>query len=111
MTGGVDQCVRRLDVLMDETLTVGLAQCRRQTHGDAQAAGQIERMSLVPPDDTNQGYTARILKNEDCSPLMTGQRERLGAPRGIECARERPFVFEQLEAVRRRLVSGDRQDR
>src|SRR5471032_3573247 len=100
MTGGVDQCVRRLDVLMDETLTVGLAQCRRQTNGDAQAAGQIERMSLVPPDDPIQGFTARILENEDRSPLVTGQRERLGGPRGIEFARERPFVFEPLEGLR-----------
>ena len=47
VTGVVDECVRRLDVLMDEALPVDLAKCCRQTDGDAQEASQIERLSLV----------------------------------------------------------------
>jgi len=53
---------------------VGLANCCRQTDSDAQEASQIERMSQVPLDDPIQGFTTWILKYEDRSPLMTGQR-------------------------------------
>ena len=85
--GVVDKCVRGLDVLMDEALPVGLAKRCRQADGNAQEAGQIDRLSLVLLDDPIQGFAAWILENEDRSPLVTSQRERLSCPCRIEFGR------------------------
>ena len=43
----VDQHIRRLDVLMYETVPMNLAECCRQANRDAQDAGQIERLPLI----------------------------------------------------------------
>ena len=87
MTRVVDKCVLWLDVFMDEALPVGLAKRCRQTDGDAQEASQIDRLSLVLLDYPIQGFTTWILKNEDRSPLVTSQRERLSCPCRIEFGR------------------------
>jgi hypothetical protein len=56
---------------------VGLAKCCGQTDGYAQEASQIDRVSLVLLDYPIQRLTIWILKNEDRSPLVTSQRNRL----------------------------------
>ena len=93
-TGAVDERVRRLDVLVDKALPVGLTQRCRQADGDAQEASQIDRLPLVPFDHPIQRVAAGILENEDRSPLVTGQRERPSRPCRIEFGRQRVFVFE-----------------
>ena len=55
-----DQHIRRLDVLVDEAAPVDLAECCRQADGDAQEAGQIERLPLVSLKNPIQGLTARV---------------------------------------------------
>ncbi len=50
-------------------------------------ASQIDRLSLVLLDYPIQGFTTRILKNEDRSPPVTSQRERLSCPCRIEFGR------------------------
>ena len=87
VAGVVDECVRRLDVLMDEASPMDLAKCSRQTDGDAQEASQIDRLSLVLLDDPIQGFATWVIKNEDRSPLVTSQRERLSRPCRIEFGR------------------------
>ena len=44
VTGVVDERVLRLDVFMDQTAPVGMAERRRQANGKAQKARQIERL-------------------------------------------------------------------
>ena len=60
VAGVVDEHVRRLDVLMNKTTAVDLAECCRQADSDAQDAGQIERSSLVPLKNQIQGLASRI---------------------------------------------------
>ena len=113
VTGVVDKHVRRLDVLMDEALPVGLAKCCSQTDGYPQEVGQIDWSSILLLDYPIQRFTTGILKNEDRSPLVTGQRERLSCPCYFEFGSQRVFVFETAETLKRRLLSsgGHRQDR
>ena len=103
VTGVVDERVRGLDVPVDDALPVGLSKRCRQADGDAQEAGQIDRLSLLALDDPIQGLTAGILEDEDRSPLVTSQRERLSGPSRIELTCERVFVFEPPKTLRRRL--------
>jgi hypothetical protein len=65
-------------------------------------------LPFVPLDYAIQGFATWILKNEDSSPVMTSQRERLSGPCRIEFGRERIFVFEASETLRRRLFRGNR---
>src|SRR5258707_8292129 len=44
VAGVVDEHIPRLDVLMYESAPMDLAECCRQTNGDAQGAGQVERL-------------------------------------------------------------------
>ena len=113
VAGVVDEHVRRLDVLVDETAPMDVAERRRQANGDAQEARQIERLPLVPLKNAIQGLTARVLEYEDRPSFVTSERQRLGCPRGIEFGCERVFVLEPSETLRRRLFCGecDRQDR
>ncbi len=107
VAGVVDEHVRRLDVLMDETAPMDLAECCRQADSDAQDARQIERLSLVPLKNQIQGLAARILEYEDRPPFVTSERQRLGCPRRIEFGCERVFVLEPPETLRRRLFRGE----
>jgi hypothetical protein len=79
---------------MNKTTAMDLAECSRQADSDAQDAGQIERLSLVPLKNQIQGLASRILEYEECPPLVTSEFQRLGCPRGIEFGCERVFVLE-----------------
>ena len=113
VAGVVDEHVRRLNVLMNKTTAVDLAECCRQADSDVQDAGQIERSSLVPLKNQIQGLASRIFEYKDCPPFVTSERQRLGCPRGIEFGCERVFVLEPPKTLRRRMFRGecDRQDR
>ena len=105
----VDEHVRRLDILVDQAAPMDLADCCRQANGDAQAAGQLERLPLAQIKDPVHWLAARVPKYEDRPPFVTSERQRLGRPRGIKFGCERVFVLEPLEARRRRLFSDGRQ--
>jgi len=98
---------------MDQASPVRLAERCRQTDANAQEASQIDRVSLVLLDYPIQRFAARILKNEDRLSLVTSQFERLSRPCRIEFGRQRVFMFEPPETLRRGLFSSDRhrQDR
>jgi hypothetical protein len=74
---------------MNEALPVSVTKRCCQAYGDTQEASQIDRMPFALPDYPIQGFTARILENEDRSPLVTCQRERLSGPCRIEFRRRR----------------------
>ena len=79
-----NQDIYRLQVLVNEALPVGMAECCRQPDGNEQKASQIDRLPLVPLDYAIQRLTTRILKNENRSPPAASQRERLSCPCRIE---------------------------
>jgi hypothetical protein len=93
---------------MDEPLLVRLAECCRQTDGDAQKVGQIGRSSLVLLNELIQRFTAWILKNKERSSSVVSEHARLSCPCRTEFGCKREFVFEPPETLRRWLFSGDR---
>src|SRR6266851_1368475 len=113
VAGVIDEHIPRLDVLMNETMPMNLAECYRQANSDAQDANQIERLPLVPLKDQIQRLTARVFEDEDRPSFVTSERQRLGCPCGIEFGCERVFVLEPPKTLRRRMFRGecDRQDR
>lgn len=113
MPGVVDERVRGLDVLVDDALAVRVPECGRHADRDAKEASQVDRLSLVPIDDSIQGFTPGILENEDRSPLVTSEGERLRGPPRVELFGEGELVFEPPKTLGRRLLgsSSHRQDR
>ena len=79
-----------------------------QTDGDAQEAGQIDRLSLLALDEPIQGLTPGIVEDQGRSPFVTGERERLKGPPRVELLCEGKFVLEPPKALRRRLLSRGR---
>jgi len=102
----VDEHVRRLNVLLNQATPVDLAERSRQANRDAEDAGQIDWLRLFSLKDQIQGLTARVREYKDRSPLVTGERQRLGSPRGIELGCARVLVFEAPESLRRSLFRG-----
>ena len=94
----VDEHVRRLDVFMNKAAPMNLAECCRQANSDAQDAGQIERLRLIPLKNQIQRLTAGVFEYEDRPPFVTSERQRLGCPCGIEFGCERVFVLEPPES-------------
>jgi hypothetical protein len=47
---------------MYESVPMHLAECRRQADGDAQGAGQIEGLPLVPLKNPIQRFAARVMQ-------------------------------------------------
>src|SRR6266481_6560302 len=88
-------------------MPVDLAECLRQTNGDAQKARQIERLPLIPFKNPIQGLTARVLEYEERPPFVTSERQRPGCPCGIEVGCKRVFVLQPPETLRRRLFCGE----
>jgi hypothetical protein len=91
---------------MYEAAPMDLAECLRQAGGNAQEASQIERLSLVPLKNPIQWLTTRVIEYENRPPFVTRERQRLGRPPGVEFGRERVFVLEPPESLRRRLFRG-----
>ena len=80
VTRVVDEHVRRLDVPVDDTLPVGLSERVGQTDGDAQEAGQIDRLPLLALDDPIEGLTTGIVEDEGRSPFVTGRARAAERP-------------------------------
>jgi len=68
---------------------MGMAERLRKTNGDAEEAGQIERLRLIPPKHVPlknpiHRLTTRVAQDQQRASLMTRKRKRLGCPSGIE---------------------------
>ena len=108
--GSRDEHVLGLDVFVDQTALVGMAERRCQVNGKAQKTRQIERLLPVPLKNAVERLTARVGENQDCPPFVTRERQRLGRPRGIKFGCERVFVLKASQTLGRRLFRG-RSDR
>src|SRR5580658_5462261 len=78
--------------------------------GEPLEASEILSLALI--DHPIKGVAARLLESEDHAPWVATQRGRLSGPCRIEFSRERVFVFEPADTLRRGLFGGDghRQD-
>ena len=74
----------RLDVLMYEAMPMDMAECSRQTDGNTQDAGHIERLPVASFKNPIQRLTAWVFEYEDSSPFVTTESQRPGCPSGIE---------------------------
>ena len=79
VAGGVDEHVRRLDVLVDEAMPVRSAQRLGDVDGEAQKPRQFER----PSQDTIERLAAGILEHEHRPALVIHEGQRLNRPRWI----------------------------
>ena len=107
VAGGVDERIRRLDVLVDEAMPVDLAERCRQADGEAQEARQVERSA----EGAIEGLAAIVLKDKRRTPSMASKRQRPDRPLRIKVDRERIFIFEPLEAPQFRSPCDERQHR
>ena len=90
--GIVDEHIFRLDVPMYESVPMDPAECGRQTDGNTQDSGEIERLPVASFKNPIQRLTAWVFEYEGRPPFVTYQRERLGCPFWIDFACERVFV-------------------
>ncbi len=90
--GIVDEHIFRLDVPMYESVPMDPAECCRQTDGNTQDSGEIERLPVASLKNPIQRLTAWIFEYEDRPPFVTCEREGLGCPFWIDFACERVFV-------------------
>ena len=68
---------------------MGMAERLRKTNGDAQEAGQIERLRLIPLKYARlknpiHRLTTRVAQDQQRASFMTRKRKWLGCPFGIE---------------------------
>jgi hypothetical protein len=80
----VDEHIFRFDVLMCESAPMDLAKCCRQPDGNTQDSGEIERVPVASLKNPIQRLTTRVSEDEDRSPFVTTERQRLGCPYRIE---------------------------
>jgi hypothetical protein len=107
MAVGVDEHVLGLDIFVDQATLVGMAERRCQINGNVQKTRQIERPVLaplkpVPLRNAVEGLTARVGENQDSPSFVTGERQRLGRPRGLQFGCERVFVLKASQTLGRR---------
>ena len=110
VAGAVNEHVFGLDVFVDQTALVGVAERRCQVNGKAQKVRQIERLFPIPLQNAVERLTARIGENEDCPSFVTRERQRLGRPRRLKFGCERVFVLEASQTLGQRLFCGRSDD-
>ena len=91
------QDVRRLDVLMNESARVRLAQRPRERDPDAQKL----RYSQRPAEQSIEDRTPGVLEYQRHAVAVAGKLEWLCRPGGIKVGSEGVFMFEPREARER----------
>ena len=103
----VHQDVCRLDVLMDQTSLMHLAERLRERDRDAQEMRYLH----WPAKQPIERRTAGILEHQRHAVVVVRQRDRSRRPVSIKFAFERIFVFKPLDATERCFFRGNKQDR
>ena len=103
----IHQDVRRLDVLMDESARMHLAQRPRERNRDAQKLRYSQWLAEQSIEDRTPG----VLEHQRQAVAVAGKFDWLRRPGGIKVGPERVFVFESLEARERGILRRDQQDR
>ena len=103
----VDQNICRLDVLMDQTSVMHLAERRRNRDRDAQERRYVQ----WPAKQSIERHAAGILKHQRHAVVVVCQRDWPRRPVSVKFSFERIFVFKPLDATKRRFFGGNKQDR
>ena len=98
---GIDEHIRRFDVLVDKTAPMDLANDCRKVDGEPQELDQFE--SLV--EKAIKGLAAIVLQHKRGRSAIAKQRQRPRSPVGIKIVGQRVFVLEPLD---KRLSTGDK---
>jgi len=102
----VDEHIGRLDVLIDEIVSIDLWSSYK-ADGDAQEASQVERSPLLPLENPIERFASRVLEHEDCLARVANKHQGLGCPCWGELGCERLFMLELPQAFRRWLFCCD----
>jgi hypothetical protein len=121
---GVDEDVRRLDVLVDDAPPVHLAECGRDAHGEPQECPELHCRfggRLVMQGVTGgqcfqvsvQGLAERVLKNQCGAALKLSENQRSDGLRRFELGSQGKLMLEHSDAIgpgtfRRRHQCKDR---
>ncbi len=100
IAAGIDEHVRRFDILVDQTAPMDLTDGRRKVDGEPQELDRFE--PLV--EKAIERLAAMVLQHEGGGSAIADQRQRPRRPAGIEISGERVFVLEPLD---QRLSAGD----
>ncbi len=96
IVGGVDEHIRGLDVLVNETTPMDMADDGREVDGDAQELNQLQPLI----EKAIEWLAAIVLQHKGSGSLFADQRQRQRRPAGIELVRQRVFVLEPLDECR-----------
>jgi hypothetical protein len=99
-----DEHVLGVDVFVDQTALMDVAERRGKVNGKAQKTRQIER--LLPLKNSVERLPARVGENQDYPSFVACERQGLGRPRGLKLGCERVFVLEAFETLGQRLFGG-----
>ena len=99
VAGVVDEYVLGLDVFVDQTALVGMAERRCQADCKPQKTRRIKWLLLallkpVPIENAVQRLTSRVGENKDCPSFVSRERHGLGRPGGLKFRCEREFVLQ-----------------
>ena len=89
----VEQDIGRLDVLVNETVPVNVAQSRRNSDGKGQEASHLHRRAKLPVER----FTARIVEHQHDPVGLTQEVQRARRPCFIELVSEVVFMCEAID--------------
>ena len=101
-----DEHVLRLDVFMDQTALMDVAERRRHANRKSQEPRHIEWLLPVPIENAVERFAARVGENKDCPSFVARERQRLGRPRWLKFGCERVFVLKASQTLGQRLFRG-----
>ena len=98
-----DEHVLGLDVFMDQTALVGVAERRRHANRKSQEPRHIECLLPVPIENAVERFAARVGENKNGPSFVACERQRFGRPRRLKFGRERVFVLKASQTLGQRL--------
>jgi hypothetical protein len=102
MASVVSNYVLRLEVFVDKTALVDVAERRRHANCKSQEPRHIECLLLVAIENAVERFAARVGENKDGPFFVTRESHRFGRPRCVEFGRERVFVLKASQTLGQR---------
>jgi hypothetical protein len=106
VSGIIDEHVLGIDVFVDQTALVNMAERRCQVNGNVQKTRQIDRLLPIPLKNPIERLTTRVGENKDCPSFVTREGQGLGRPRRLKFGCEGVFVLQASQILGRRLFCG-----
>jgi len=105
-----DEHVFRLDVFMDQTALVDVAERRCHTNRRSQEPRHIDCLRPVPIENAVERFAARVDENKNGPFFVACERQRFGRPRWLKFGRKRVFVLKASQTLEQRLFRGRSHD-